>query len=70
MKKQNFSVMFFCLLIFEDTFSAFFNGKMSKRSHKTVGIKAFFYYFSLMIEGSGAGAGSVPLTNGSGFRSP
>jgi hypothetical protein len=23
-----------------------------------------------MIEGSGAGTGSVPLTNGSGFRSP
>ncbi len=36
------------------------------KSHKTVGIKAFFYYFCLMIEGSG----SVPLTNWSGSRRP
>jgi hypothetical protein len=32
----------------------------SQRSHKTVGLKVFFYYFCLIIEGSGAG--SVPST--------
>jgi hypothetical protein len=31
--------MFFCLLLFDGTFTSFF--KKSKRSHKTVGIKVF-----------------------------
>jgi hypothetical protein len=39
--------------------------KKSNRSHKTVGIKVF-YYFCSMIEGSGFG--SIPLTNGSGIQ--
>ena len=30
----------------------------------------FSYYFCLMIEVSGSGAGSIPLTNGSGSRRP
>ncbi len=46
------------------TFTSFFRGKKSKRSHKTVEIKGFSYYFCLIIEGSG----STPLTNGSGSR--
>jgi hypothetical protein len=29
---------FFCLLLFEGTFTSFFKDKKSKRSHKTVGI--------------------------------
>ncbi len=53
------------------TFTSFFKDKKSKRSHKTVGIKVFFsYYFCLMIEGSGAGCGSIPLTKGSGSEGP
>jgi hypothetical protein len=31
----------FSLLLFEGTFTSFFKDKMSKRSHKTVGIKFF-----------------------------
>ncbi len=57
----------FCLLLFEGTFISFFKYKKSKRSHKTVRIKDFFYYFCLMIEGPGSG--SKPLTNGSGSGS-
>jgi hypothetical protein len=34
----------------------------SQMSHKIVG---FSYYFCMIIEGSGAGSGSIPLTNGS-----
>ncbi len=33
--------MFFCILLFEGTFTSFFKGKKSKRSHKTVEIKVF-----------------------------
>ncbi len=32
---------FFCILHFEGTFTSFFKGKKSKRSHKTVEIKVF-----------------------------
>jgi hypothetical protein len=39
----------FCLLLFEGTFTSFFQNKKPYRSLKTVG---FFYYFCLMIEGS------------------
>ncbi len=54
----------FCLLLFEGKFTSFFKDKKSQRSHKTLEIKGFSYYFCLMIEG--ARSGSVPLTNGSG----
>jgi hypothetical protein len=61
----------FCLLLFEGTFTSFVKDKKSNRSHKTVGIKVFFYYyFCLLIVGSGSGAGSIPLNNGSGSRRP
>jgi hypothetical protein len=30
----------------------------------------FSFYFCLMREGSGSGSGSIPLTNGSGSRTP
>jgi hypothetical protein len=38
--------MFFCLLLFECTFTSFFKDKKSKRSHKTVGIKVFLTIFA------------------------
>jgi hypothetical protein len=60
-KKNYFVSKFFCLILFEGTFTSFFKDKKSQRSHKTVGIKVFLY-FCLMIEGSGAGY--TPLTNG------
>jgi hypothetical protein len=50
---------FFCLFLFEGTFTSFFKDRKSKRSHKAVGIKFFSYYFCLMMEGSGF----VPLTS-------
>ena len=65
-KKIILKKRFFCILHFEGSFSSFFKGKKSTRRHKTVEIKVFFYYFCLVIEGSG----SIPLTNGSGSMRP
>jgi hypothetical protein len=39
--KKLFFYIFFCLLLFEGTFTSFFKDKKSNRSHKTVGIKVF-----------------------------
>ncbi len=40
--KTNFFLFkFFCLLLFEGTFTSFFEDKKSTRSYKTVGIKVF-----------------------------
>jgi hypothetical protein len=61
--KKNLKKKFFCLLLFEGTFTSLFKDKKSKRSHKTE--STFFFPFCLMIEGSG----SIPLTNGSGSGS-
>jgi hypothetical protein len=38
--------LFFCLLLFEDTFTSFFKDKKSERSHKTVGINVFLTIFA------------------------
>ncbi len=38
-QKNKFFKKFFCLILFEGTFTSFFKDKKSKRSHKTVGIK-------------------------------
>ncbi len=67
-KKNFFFFKFFCLLLFEGTLTSFFKDKKSKRSHKAVGIKFIFYYFCLLVEGSG----SIRLSNesGSGSRRP
>ena len=48
-----------------------FTYKKSERCHKTVEIKVFLTIF-LMMEGSGWGSGSIPLTNesGSGSKRP
>ncbi len=45
----------FCFLLFEGTSTSFFTDKKSERSRKTVEIKGFFYFFFLMIRGSGSG---------------
>ncbi len=64
--KNLFKKKFFCLLLFDGTFTSFFKDKKPKRSHKAVGIKVFLIIFCLGIEGSG----SIPLTNESGSRRP
>ncbi len=43
-QKTNLKKKFFCLLLFEGTFTSFFKDKKSKRSHKAVG---FFLQFLL-----------------------
>ncbi len=45
-QKTNFLIKFFCLLLFEDTFTSFLKDKKSKRSHKAVGIKVFLAIFA------------------------
>jgi hypothetical protein len=39
--KKLFKKKFFCILLFEGTFTSFFKSKKSKRNHKTVEIKVF-----------------------------
>jgi hypothetical protein len=52
--------MFFCLLLFEGTFTSFSKevGHKEVTKHRN---KRFSYYFCLMMEGSGSG--SVPLND-------
>ncbi len=45
-RKNLFFPKFFCLLLFEDTFTSFFRDKKSKKSQKTVGIKVFLTIFA------------------------
>jgi hypothetical protein len=53
-----------CLLLFEGTFTSFFKDKSQKEVTKQK--ESMFFFFCLMIEGSG----SKPLTNGYGSRRP
>ncbi len=62
---------FFCLLLFEGTFTPVFMDKKSKRSHKIVETRFFFLFF-LLVEGSkcvqntvndGSGPGGPKHTN-------
>jgi hypothetical protein len=39
-------IKFFCILLFESTFTSFFKGNKSKRGHKTVEIKVFLTIFA------------------------
>jgi hypothetical protein len=57
----------FCFLLFEGTFTSFFKDKKSKKKSQNNRNQGCSYYFCLMLEGSGAG--SIPLTNGSGSGS-
>jgi hypothetical protein len=45
-KKNKFLKHFFCILLFEGTFTFIFKDKKSKRSHKTVEIKVFLTIFA------------------------
>jgi hypothetical protein len=46
--------MFFCLLLFEGTFTSFFKDKKSQKSQNSRN-QGFSYYFCLLIEGSRSG---------------
>ncbi len=51
---------FFCLLLFEDTFTSFFKDKNSKSTVVTKSRnQCFSYYFCLMTEGAGYGSGTL-----------
>ncbi len=63
--KNYFLTQFFCLLLFECTFTSFFKDKCQKESQNRRN-QSFSYYFCMMIEGSG----SIPLTSGSGSTRP
>jgi hypothetical protein len=67
--KNKFLNKFFCLLLFEGTFTSFFKDKKSKRSQNSRN-QSFSYYFGLLIEGSGSGSGFIPLTKGFGSGWP
>jgi hypothetical protein len=45
-KKLIFNAIFFCLLLFEGTFTSFFKDKKIKKSHKIAGIKVFLTIFA------------------------
>ncbi len=53
--KTNFLHNFFCLLLFEGTFTSFFKDKKSKRVTQNSRHQDFSYYFCMMIEGFGSG---------------
>ena len=61
--KNEFKKKFFCIVLFEGTFTSFFKDKKSKRSHKTVGIKVFLTIFAWLLKDSDPGS---PKTCGSG----
>jgi hypothetical protein len=68
---QEVKKKFFCLFYFLNVHLHHFSKiKSHKRSHKTVGINVFSYYFCLMIEGSKSWFVSVSLTNGFGSGRP
>ncbi len=66
--KNKFFRQFFCLLLFEGTCTSFSKIKSQKEVTKQ---KVFLTFFCFVIEGSksGAGSGSIPLTDGSGCGS-
>jgi hypothetical protein len=64
-QKTNLKKKFFCLLLFEGTFTVYhFSKKKSPKMQQNSRNQGFSYYFCLMTEGSGSG--SIPLTSGSG----
>jgi hypothetical protein len=63
--KNIFYFIFIYILLFEGTFTLFFEDKGHKKSRNSRN-QGFSYYFCLMMEVSGA----IPLTNGSGSGRP
>jgi hypothetical protein len=59
-QRTNFLTEFFCLLLFKGTFTSFFKDKGKKEVTKQEESR-FFLLFCLVIEGSGARSGSMPL---------
>jgi hypothetical protein len=51
---------FFCLLLFEGTFTSIFKNKKVIKKSQNIMNKGFSYYFCLMIEGCGSRAGWDP----------
>ncbi len=49
--KIRWKKIIFCILFFEGTLTSFFKDKKSKRSHKTLGIKAFLTLFAWWLKG-------------------
>jgi hypothetical protein len=47
-KKLTFQNKFFCILVFEGTFTQFFKDKKVKKKSKTSRNQGFSYYFCLM----------------------
>jgi hypothetical protein len=66
--KKIFFYNFFCLILFEGTFTSFSKIKSQEKTQSSKN-QGFSYYFCLVIEGSGTGSGSIHLTNGSGSGS-
>jgi hypothetical protein len=58
-EKLFFLLKFFCLLLFEGTFTSFFKDKKSKKSQSSRSQGVFLTSFCLVIEESGSG--SIPL---------
>jgi hypothetical protein len=44
--KKLYKKIFFCILLFEGTFTSFFKDKMLKRRHKRIEIKVFLTIFA------------------------
>jgi hypothetical protein len=53
-QKTNFLFNFFCLLLFEDTFT-FFSKIKSQKESQNISNQGYSYYFCMMIEGSRSG---------------
>ncbi len=69
-QKTNFLTQFFLLITFWRYIYIIFQRYKVEKGHKIVGIKVFLTIFGMLIEGSGSGSASIPLTGGSGSGRP
>jgi hypothetical protein len=71
-QKTNFFIKFFCILLFESTYTSFFKDTKVRKKSENSKNQGFSYYSCFMIEGSGSESVSIPLTNrsGSAYRRP